>query len=256
MVWAASTIIALGSAAVGAYGAYSSSQAAGDASQAQQQAASDATAEQRRQYDQTRTDQAPYRDAGAGALGQITAGTQPGGQFARSFGKDDFQADPGYQFRMDEGMKGITNSAAARGGLLSGAALKASATYNQNFASNEFGNAYNRFNTNQTNGFNRLASVAGIGQMANNQVQQAGTNMANNVSGNMLSAGSARSSGYIAQGNALTGALGQGANALQQWGAMNGPGTMNNAMSYANPYTSQGADLNALNGAGSKYTGL
>src|SRR6478609_5476243 len=59
------------------------------------------------QYQQTREDQMPWHDAGRGALDLITPGIQAGGEFNRSFTIDDFTKDPGYQFRMDEGMKGL-----------------------------------------------------------------------------------------------------------------------------------------------------
>lgn len=137
------------------------------------------------------------------------------GSLLRNFTASDFTADPGYDFRLSEGLKGVNNSAAARGGLLSGAALKAASKYNQNFASNEYSNAYNRFQTNQTNQFNRLASIAGVGQTATNQVAAAGQNMANTVSSNQLSAGNARASGYVGGANALTSSIGQGYNMYQ-----------------------------------------
>ena len=341
MVWAASTVIAIGAVGAGAVGAIASSNAAGKASKAQSQAAADANATQMAQYEQTREDQTPWRDSGALALNALNNGlglnmgagmnsmygaptesrasfdadaymaanpavadpaqwasgdayshyqqygkaqgaaftgtakynqqvaamqnpqaqtTQAGfGDLNRKFTQADFQADPGYQFRMDEGARGMNNSAAARGGVLSGAALKAASKYSQNFASNEYGNSYNRFNTDQTNSFNRLASIAGVGQMANNQVSAAGQNMANNVSQNQLGAGNARASGYVGQANALTGGIGQGVNMYQQNQMMNslsGYGRQNAAMSAGNPYTTQGSDLNAMNGLGSNVTQL
>jgi len=68
----------------------------------------------------------------------------------------DFQADPGYAFRMTEGLKALDRQAAARGGLISGAALKASQGYGQDLASQEYMNAFNRFQTNRTNLLNPL----------------------------------------------------------------------------------------------------
>ena len=68
------------------------------------------------------------------------------GDLSRTFTMDDFQKDPGYQFRMDEGTKALERSAAARGGLSSGSTLKALTRYGQDYASNEYQNAYNRFN--------------------------------------------------------------------------------------------------------------
>jgi hypothetical protein len=138
-------------------------------------------AEQARQYDQTRTDQAPWRDAGVNALAEMK-GQKPTPW--KNFTVADYQADPGYAFRLSEGIKALDRSASARGGLLSGGALKGITRYAQDAASQEYGNAYSRFNTNQTNtlsqentGYNRLAALAGVGQTATNNIQTAGQNM-------------------------------------------------------------------------------
>ena len=163
------------------------------------------------------------------------------GSLLKNFTATDFEKDPGYDFRLSEGMKGITNSAAARGGLLSGEALKAAGRYNQNFASNEFGNAYNRFNNNQTNQFNRLASLAGVGQQAATQIGQQGIATGNQIAQNQIGAGNARASGYIGQSNALTGGLAQGFNWWQQNQAMNNSG--NSMAGYNGAYSNLDFDV-------------
>lgn len=208
----------VGSAVVGAAVSADSSR---HAANTQADAAREANDTQMAQYNQTREDQAPWREAGQNALSQLVAGTQPGGQFMRNFTAADFQTDPGYQFRLSEGMKGINNSAAARGGLLSGAALKAANQYNQNFASNEFSNAYNRFNTNRDAGYNKLASLSGVGQTATNQVDAAGQNMANQVSENTIGVGNARASSYIGGANAVNGAISTATNGYMNNQLMN-----------------------------------
>jgi hypothetical protein len=145
----------------------------------------------------------------------------------RQFSQADFQTDPGYQFRMGEGQRGVENSAAARGGALSGAALKAITKYGQDFASNEYTNAYNRFNNNQTNQYNRLAGLAGVGQQATNQLGNAAGNYANagsNIYGNLgnaqgqsaINAGNAQAAGAVGQANAFNSAIGGATNAYQQ----------------------------------------
>lgn len=197
------------------------------ANAAQLTAQREAQAFQQKQADQARADREPWRQAGVNALGQLIQRTGANGDLSRNFGMADFQTDPGYQFRMDQGMKGLTNSAAARGGLLSGAALKAASSFNQNMASNEFGNAFNRFNTNQTNQYNKLASLAEIGQVQANQNASSAMNLGTNVGNalmnngqhmgnNLIGAGNARASGYMAQGNALTNGLNQGISAWNQ----------------------------------------
>lgn len=138
------------------------------------------------------------------------------GSLMQDFGMKDFQADPGYAFRLSEGMKALDRSAAARGGLLSGATLKGAERYGQDMASQEYQNAFNRYQTNQANKYNRLSNIAGLGQTANNALQSAGSNYASN-SGNLamtnaanqgnalLAAGNARSSAYQGLGNAIGG---------------------------------------------------
>lgn len=151
----------------------SAASASGDASAA-------SIAEQQRQYDQTRADQTPWRDAGVNALAQMQGKTSP-----PKFTMADFQADPGYNFRMSEGLKALDRSASARGGLLSGAALKGITRYSQDAASQEYGNAYTRFMGEENTGYNRLASLAGVGQTANSAIQSAGQNMVNSNSNSL-----------------------------------------------------------------------
>lgn len=187
----------VGSAAIGAH-------AAKKASKAQTKAADASLAEQRREYDLGREDLAPYRQAGTTALSQIGAGTADGGDFNRDFTLADFNADPGYQFRMDEGTKALDRSASARGGVLSGAALKAIGRYGQDYASGEYNNAYNRFNADRDRRFGRLSQLAGIGQTATNTGVQAGQNYANSSSDIMLQRGNASAAGTVGASNAIT----------------------------------------------------
>jgi hypothetical protein len=144
-----------------------------------------------------------------------TAGAFPGsgtfGDLNHDFGLSDFQADPGYAFRLSEGQKALERSAASRGLSLSGAQLKGLDRYNQDFASNEFTNAYNRFENNRAGKFNRLATVAGLGQVSANQLANQGTQIAgqqgNNLIAGMTGAANARASGYGQIANSINGAL-------------------------------------------------
>lgn len=180
-------------------------QAAGSAADAQVASTNAANATQLEMFKQNREDQAPWRQAGITALGQLGAGTVNGGDFNRDFTLADFTKDPGYDFRQQQGQRGLDASAAARGGALSGAAIKASTRYNQDYASGEYQNAYNRFNADRTARFNRLSSLAGVGQTATNQVNADRTSTAGNVSNNQIGAGNAQASSYIGQGNAMSG---------------------------------------------------
>ena len=202
-------------AAVSLFSANKQSKAAQSAAAATAAATDEATQLQREMYQQTREDQAPYREAGYNALAQMqrTAGNVPG---AFKFGAGDYQADPGYAFRLSEGQKALDRQAAARGGLISGGALRAAQRYGQEMGSQEFGNAYNRALTGYNTGvasenqlYNRQAALSGIGQTATNLVGQAGQNYGTSV-GNALinqgaNVGNARMAAASAYGSALSG---------------------------------------------------
>lgn len=194
---------ALGSAVIGA-------NSASKAVKAQTTAANQADDTQWKMYNQSRDDNKPFYDAGVTALNKLAA--------MPNFTGADLQNEPGYQFGLTEGMKGVTNSAAARGGLLSGAALKAASQYNNDYASTKYNDAFNRDATDK----NRLANIAGIGQTASNVNTSSGLNTAAGVAQNQLGAGNARASGYIANGNALTNGLGQAANWYTRNSQLNG----------------------------------
>jgi hypothetical protein len=164
--------------------------------------------------------QASYLNGGTapGTVGPAVApviGDSQFGSLLKPFGIEDFQKDPGYEFRMNEGAKTLQSGAAARGGLFSGGAGKALERYGQDYASNEYGKANDRYVSNQANTFNRLASVAGIGQTAANQSGAASQNFGNQVGSNIIGAGNANAAGQVGQANAWSNAIGQGYNAYQ-----------------------------------------
>ena len=140
---------------------------------------------------------------------QVAAGGQSAdfGKYARDFNMSDFQQDPGYAFRLSEGQKVLDRSAAARGGLISGGALRAATRYGQDMGSQEYANAFNRYQTNRSNQLNPLGSLMTSGQNAaagqGTAAGQYGTNVGNAYmgqginQGNALLAGAqARSSSY------------------------------------------------------------
>lgn len=144
---------------------------------------------------------------------QATAKNPLFGSLLKEFTGKDLASDPGYQFRLGEGMQALDRSASARGGMYSGAQLKGLQKYGQDFASNEFTNAFNRNLANRQNTYNMLSGVTGTGQIATNQVAQQGLATGQMIGSNMIGAGNARASSYLAQGNALTNALNQGVSA-------------------------------------------
>jgi hypothetical protein len=201
--------------------------AARNAAQAQMDAANQANELAYRIYQQNRADQMPFMASGAAALEGVMGGLQPGGRFTREFSPEDLARgqDPGYAFRMSEGMKALERSAASRGGLLSGATMKGIQRYGQDMASQEYQNAFNRFQINRGNQLNPLLSIAGLGQTSTGQAGQQATNYANMAGSNITGAGNANAAGQIGQANALTsgiaGGLGQGINFYQNQQILN-----------------------------------
>ena len=138
------------------------------------------------------------------------------GKYARDFGMADFEADPGYAFRQSEGMKALERSAAARGGLLSGGTLKGIQRFGQDLASQEYTNAFNRYQVNRANQLNPLQSLMGAGQSSANVLTGAAGQMGQNQAAGITNAAQARASGYVGSANALGSALGSvGQTALQ-----------------------------------------
>jgi hypothetical protein len=156
--------------------------------------------------------QEPFRQVGIRALPKLEAqqNMMPGA----FTGQVNLGQDPGYAFRLSEGQKALDRSAAARGGLISGGAMKAAQRFGQDLGSQEYQNAYNRALTGynadvarEATGYNRLAALAGYGQTATGQIGAAGQNMASNVGNLMTSGAAANAAGQIGATNALTGGL-------------------------------------------------
>jgi hypothetical protein len=210
MAWMA----AAGSTLLSLFGANKQASAAKEAGNISAAAAREQTQLQRDIFNEQKANQAPYLAAGTNALAQLREGTAPGGQFYRPFSMADYQADPGYGFRLGEGLKAMGHQAGARGGLISGQTMKGLEDYRQASASQEYGNAFNRYQTNRANMLQPLQSLAGVGQTANNALAQGGQNYANqagqygmtnaaNQGNAALSAGNAYGSAYSGIGNAL-----------------------------------------------------
>lgn len=223
--------IAVGSAAIGAAGSIIGGSKAKKAAKAQAKVQREALRLQERIYNQSRQDQEPWRQSGMGALNalnrlmgikpvndsqapQMTAEqaaqlramgypvpdpvVTPDGANEDRYGG--FYASPGYQFRMDEGIRSLDRSAAARGMLRSGGQMRALTRYGQGVASDEFGNYYNR-----------LSNIAGLGQTATNNQATLGQNFGVNASNALMNAGNARASGYLSQGQMYGNLAGIGA---------------------------------------------
>jgi len=159
------------------------------AAQAQLQGVRESNALMEKMYNQTRADYQPWRQAGMGALGEIS---NPANVL------NNFQASPDYNFRLQRGLQGVTQNQAVNGLLKSGSALKALNDYAGNSASQEFGNWWNR-----------QAGLAGVGQAATGAVSQAGQNYGNNAGNNILQGANAQASSYLRKGDIWSGYYGQ-----------------------------------------------
>ena len=181
-------------------GASAASSAAGT-----QAAASDRAAElQNQQYQQNVQRQQPFYQAGVNALPELVNASK-----YTNFGMDQFKADPGYAFRLSEGQKALERSAAARGGLLSGGTGKALERFGQDYGSQEYTNAFNRYQTERAARLNPLQSLTGMAQTTANTLGNAGQQMATSVGNDITNSAAARASGYVGGANAISGGLGQ-----------------------------------------------
>lgn len=227
-------------------------QAADYAANLQSQSTANALGFQKTQYGNTEAALAPYQQAGAGALNQLVAGTQAGGNLlaAPAYNNAAFAAPdpnqvantPAYQFALQQGQQALQRAQASTG-ITGGGAAKAIDQYSQGLASQQYTNAYNQalstYNTNsansltnyqtgvanQQNEYNRLAGIVGIGQSAVSTGAGTGANAANAES-NAVQAGAAQ------QGNYLT-----------QAASANAAGTLGSANSLANAWSNVGNAL-------------
>ena len=185
-------------------GAVIGGSAAKSAAGTQAAAADRASQLQQEQFERQVELQAPWRQAGERALGKLEAASE-----YTPFGQAQFQQDPGYAFRLSEGQKALDRQAAARGGLISGGALKAAQRYGQEMGSQEYTNAFNRYQTERQARLGPLQSLAGVGQTSVNQLGAAGQSMASGVGEAGMQAANARASGYRGGASALSQGLGQ-----------------------------------------------
>jgi hypothetical protein len=184
-----------------------------------------ASAAQERMFNTQTALQEPFRQAGISGQNRLMellgVGGDPNaagyGSANKNFSMSDFQADPGYAFRLAEGQKALDRQAAMRGGLISGGALKAAQNYGQDAASQEYQNAFNRYQTSRSNLLNPLQSLAGVGQTATNQLGSAAGTYGTNMSNLALGAGANAGNAALAQGNihaSQYGTAGSAANTL------------------------------------------
>jgi hypothetical protein len=228
------------------------SKAAKSAASTQAGAAADATAAQERMFERQVELQEPFREAGMAGQNRlmqllgistkpktlgVDASDEEKAQYARDLaeynaltGSKDYgryasaeftpaqftaNQDPGYAFRMSEGMKALDRSAAARGGLLSGSTLKGAQRFGQDLGSQEYQNAFNRYQTSRTNTLNPFASLSGLAQSSANTLTGAAGQLGGQIGSNIIGAGNAMAAGQVGSANAISQGVGQGLNFYQ-----------------------------------------
>ncbi len=130
---------------------------------------------------------APWRTAGAGAVGQLSDMTKPG---------YDYTMSPDYQFQFDEGRRAVEGSAASKGLLMSGGNLKDLTRFGTGLAMQGIGDT-----------FNRTATLANMGQQAAGQTSQLGMQGAQSIADLYTQGANAKASGYAGSAGAWGGAL-------------------------------------------------
>lgn len=198
------------SAAVGAYSAKKGASAIKDTT-------SEANQIQREIFQKQTELAEPYRLAGISAQNELMrllgiggdATAADYGMLTRGYRPEDLSMDPGYKFRLGEGMKALDRRLSAGGRMFSGGALKAGQQYSQDLASQEYMNAFNRYQAGLGTRLGALGSLYGAGQAAAQQVAGQAGQYGENVGNLLMAGGAARASGYAGVGNALNQALGQ-----------------------------------------------
>jgi hypothetical protein len=177
--------------------------AAEQAAETQSQAAQNALALQREMFEYQKSLLEPYRTAGTKALERLSGAMGLGGPGSQ---QQMLEMDPGYGFRLGEGLKALERMQASRGNFLSGGALKAGQRFAQDTASQEYGRA-----------FGRLADIAGIGRSTGTQLGTAGTQYASSAGNIMGQEANALAAGRAARGSAYSNAIGGALGSYQNY---------------------------------------
>ena len=183
--------------------------ASSDAADTQAAATQDASATSLKMYEEGRSDTAPWRVAGEKALNTLSAKV--------AAGPGDYTKSPGYDFRVGEGTKAIERSAAAKGGLFSGATGKALTKFGQDYATND----YQNFLANYYKSLTPYQSLSGVGQTTASQNAVQGNQVASQIGQNTIAGGNAQAAGTINQANSVTGAMNSGVNNYMMWKYLN-----------------------------------
>ena len=191
--WAAAAV-AVGTVASG----YMQSQAIKSAAQTQADAAARAQGKLLETGERAADVYNPYVNKGITALNKMTEDPY----FTQQFTNKDLNATlaPGYDFRLKQGQQANLMANNASGGAISGNAAKALQDYTQNFASGEYGTAFNQFQAQRSNIYSNLKDIASMGLTGTTGQANAMIGTGTNVASLMSAAGNAQAASQIAQG--------------------------------------------------------
>ena len=196
-------------------GGAAAARGASQAAETQAGAADRTAALQKEMFDLQMKGQEPFRQAGLTGQNRLMellglggdTGAAGYGKYGRDFAMSDYQADPGYAFRLSEGQKALDRQAAARGGLISGGALKAATRYGQDMGSQEYQNAFNRYQTSRSNQLQPLGNLMASGQAAASNQGVAAGNYGTNAGQSYMAGGQATAAGQLGAANSLASGL-------------------------------------------------
>lgn len=215
--WVAAAGAIAGAGAIG--GSLISGSAAKSAANTQATAAGNAQQISENEFNTITGQEQPFMTAGTQALSTLdqglgvgapnsTAGGMGYGSLTAPFTAQNFQQlSPAYQFQQQQGMQGVLNGDASGQGALSGATSKDLIGYNQNLANTSFNNAFNQYQTQNQNVYNRLSGIASLGQSAASNTGNQGTALAGQAAQSATNVGTAQAAGTIGQANAASSGL-------------------------------------------------
>jgi len=237
MTWVA---VAVGGGAVLSYaGSQNQADAARDAANTQLQGTLEASRQQREMFDILNKQQEPYREAGYGALSKINTMLP---QFTRTFTPADLTANlaPNYEFMKQQGLGATAQNAnvASPGSNVD----LAKTMFAENYAKSGYQDALTNFRNQQTDIFNRLSGIAGIGQTAQGQAQALGSSTGTNLANLATGGANAIAGGQIGAANAQAGGLQNLGNSAMMYGLLNKNNSGINLGASQNPTSSYPTD--------------
>jgi len=162
-----------------------------------------------KQFQENKQTLSPWVNAGGKTLNSLSSAMSPGGSlYDTSFTAEDFEEfkDPSYDWRVQQGQNALAAQAAAAGNYGSGNMGTALIDYGQNAASQEYQNAYNRYNNAQSTLYDRLYNLSSMGSNAASGVANLGSNTASQMGEYATQGANALASGMTNAANAQAGA--------------------------------------------------